>query len=57
MIVMKNGAPCRRNTDTSAARLANRVRYARERHAKWLKELRAWGYEVKEPEALIPPSS
>ncbi len=40
----------RRNTDTSAARLAARASYARRRHKVWIAELRDCGVTV-----LIPP--
>lgn len=53
MIAMPKPNPAQ---DMKAAHLANRIRYARARHSKWIAEMRAWGYVITEPAVLTPPA-
>lgn len=41
--------------DTHAARQARRVAAARRRFRLYTIELREWGFDVREPDELIPP--
>lgn len=53
MIAMTKPNPSR---TMKAAHQANRIKYARIRHGKWIAELLAWGYRVEEPAVLVPPT-